>query len=236
LDAGASLLHLHVRHPDGRHSLDAAHYQAATDAIRRAVGDRMIVQATTEAAGRYDRHAQMALVRSIRPEAVSLALRELIPDDDSETEAADFLAWVARERIGVQWILYTAEEVRRLASLRQRGIVDRAPPFTLFVLGRYAADRTGRPADLLPFLAAADAGLDGPWAVCAFGKREAACALTAAALGGHIRVGFENNVLLADGAVATENKALIEQTAAVLPVVGRRAADANESRAILAHG
>jgi uncharacterized protein (DUF849 family) len=158
------------------------------------------------------------------------------PDEDSEADAASFVAWVARERIGVQWIIYAADEVRRLASLRRRGIIDQTPPFTLFVLGRYAADRTGRPADLLPFLAAVDADAGGPWAVCAFGQREAACALTAAPLGGHIRVGFENNVLLADGAIATDNESLIEQTASALPVVGCRAADAHQARAILALG
>ncbi len=69
----------------------------------------------------------------------------------------------------------------------------------LFVLGRYARrPRTSLPADLLPFLAP-DAPRFRSWMVCAFGRHEAACALAAALLGGDIRVGFENNLLLPDG-------------------------------------
>lgn len=232
-DAGASLFHLHVRDADGRHVLDAGAYREATDAIRRAVGERMIVQATTEAAGRYDRYAQMALVRDLRPEAVSLALRELIPDPASEREAADFLAWVERERIAVQWILDIAADVRRLDALIRRGIVTPSAPFRLFVLGRHAADGIGRPVDLLAFLAA-DRSPAPPWAVCAFGRDEAACGAVAAALGGHARVGFENNVLLADGRVAINNTALVEQMATALSFVGCRPMTADEARKLLA--
>ena len=69
-DAGASLLHLHVRDAEGRHLLDANAYRDTTAAIRRAVGDALVVQITTEAAGRYERHAQMAVVRDARDQLV----------------------------------------------------------------------------------------------------------------------------------------------------------------------
>lgn len=45
--------------------------------------------------------------------------------------------------------------------------------------------------------------------MCAFGPREADCALTAALLGGHVRLGFENNMALPDGSTAPDNAALV---------------------------
>ena len=85
------------------------------------------------------------------------------------------------------------------------------------------------PADLLPFLAAHDGAT--PWAVCAFGPREAACALTAAALGGHMRVGFENNLFLPDGTLAPDNAALVRNAAAGAALCGRELASADGIRA-----
>ena len=52
-DAGAAMMHLHVREPDGSHLLDAGAYREATAAIRGAVGDDLLLQVTSEAAGRY---------------------------------------------------------------------------------------------------------------------------------------------------------------------------------------
>lgn len=58
--------------------------------------------------------------------------------------------------------------------------------------------------------------------------------VTAAAReGGHARVGFENNRLLADGSVAQDNAALVRQLVAALRTTGRRAASAAEARAML---
>jgi uncharacterized protein (DUF849 family) len=191
-DAGASLFHLHVRDGEGRHLLDAEAYRDTTDAIRRAVGRTLVVQITTEAAGRYARAAQMAVVREVRPEAVSIALRELVPDAAAEAEAQAFLAWLRAENVMPQYILYSPDEIARYRDLRGRGVIPDARDFLLFVLGRYTAGQVSEPADLLPFLRAHDGST--PWAVCAFGPREAACAMAGAALGGHVRVGFENNL------------------------------------------
>jgi len=235
LEAGAAAIHVHVRDRDGRHTLDPEAYAAALAAIRLAVGDRLICQVTTEAVGRFTPAEQMAAVRAVRPEAVSLAPRELAPGAGDEAEAARFLAWLAAERVRPQFILYDRADVVRFADWRARGIVVQDRPFLLFVLGRHAGARGARPADLIPFLTAAepDGLLETPWAVCAFGPREGACSLTAAALGGHSRVGFENNVALATGAAAPDNAALVAQAVAGAALVGRRAATADEARALL---
>ena len=75
LDAGASMLHLHIRDAQGRHSLDVEGYRAALAAVEKAVGRALVVQVTSEAAKVYQAPAQIAMVRALRPEAVSVGLR-----------------------------------------------------------------------------------------------------------------------------------------------------------------
>ncbi|MEE8270665.1 MAG: 3-keto-5-aminohexanoate cleavage protein [Alphaproteobacteria bacterium] len=235
LDAGAAAIHLHVRDRDQRHTLDPDAYKAALAAVRAAVGDRMICQITTEAVGAYAPAQQMATVREVRPESVSLAIRELVPDAAHERAAARFFAWLRRERIHPQFVLYDAGEVVRFNDLRDRGVVPDGPAFLLFVLGRYPVGEVSHPRDVAPFVAAADPG--DPWAVCAFGRAEGACALTAAAMGGHSRVGFENNFILSTGATAPDNAALVAEAVDAARCAGRKMADADAARGmVLCHG
>lgn len=234
LEAGAAMLHMHVRRPDGRHLLDAQAYREATEAVRRAVGCALVVQITTEAAKVYAPAAQMAVVREVVPEAVSVGLRELHVPQVSEAELGGFFRWLVEQRVMAQVILYDEADVRDWQDLRRRGVIPEGPWFLLFVLGRYRAGQTSSPADLLPFLHAHDGA--HPWAMCAFGAQEHACALAAAALGGHVRVGFENNLLLRDGRVAPDNAALVVQVAQGAQVLGRPLATADQVRARFGRG
>ncbi|MDX1576240.1 MAG: 3-keto-5-aminohexanoate cleavage protein [Kiloniellales bacterium] len=230
-DAGAAMIHLHVRDPEGRHSLDVETYRTATAAVRSAVGRDLVVQVTSEAVDIYDPEEQMQIVRDLKPEAVSLAIREIVPDAASEGAAAAFLAWVAAEEILPQYILYSADDLRRFDDLIARGIVPGERQVVLFVLGRYTKGQTSEPRELMPFLAANTR--DHLWSVCAFGPRETACAVAAAALGGHARVGFENNFHLPDGSLAPDNAALVAAVAEGLTAIGHRPASAEEARALM---
>lgn len=230
-ESGAAFIHLHVRDAAGRHTLDADIYERAIEAVRERVGDDLVVQVTSEAVGVYTALDQMAMVRRLRPEAVSLALGEIVPRDDDAGVAGEFLDWLTAEGILPQYILYTPGDVRRFAALCEDGTIPRRGRNVLFVLGRYAARNPSSPADLLPFLAARADELElATWSVCAFGPREGACALTAAALGGHARVGFENNLYLADGSIAPDNSALVRQVCAGAALVGRAVASAADAR------
>jgi uncharacterized protein (DUF849 family) len=229
LEAGAAMIHVHVRDADGRHLLDADAYRATTAAIREAVGDRLVIQITSEALGIYRPDEQMRVVRETRPEAVSLALREYLGVGGDEKAFADFLSWLAREKVMPQIILYDAEDARRLDTLRAKGALPWDAVPVLYVLGRYTKTQQSAPADLLSFLSA-DAPRFGPWAVCAFGRDEAACVSTAALLGGHVRVGFENNLLLPDGSTAASNADLVKAVTGIIAAAGRRTMTADELR------
>jgi 3-keto-5-aminohexanoate cleavage enzyme len=88
--------------------------------------------------------------------------------------------------------------------------------------------QTSSPTDLVPFVHAHDGG--EPWAICAFGATEHACVTAAAAMGGHVRVGFENNLLLKDGSQAPNNESLVGQAADAASCVARPLATAFEIR------
>jgi uncharacterized protein (DUF849 family) len=233
LDAGAAMIHVHVRKADGTHLLDAEAYRVAIAAIRRSVGERLVVQITSESLGLYSPAEQRGVVRAVKPEAVSLALRELAPDASEEGAFAELLLWLARERVAPQIILYTPAEAVRFADLQRRGLVPFANLPILYVLGRYVSGQRASPADLLPFLAP-EMPAFGHWSVCAFGPDETACVVAGALMGGHARVGFENNLYLPDGRVAAGNSDLVTAARVALEHCGRRACSADELRTMVA--
>lgn len=230
LAAGVSVLHLHVRAPDGTHTLDVDTYRRAIHAIRDAVGRELAIQVTTEALGRYGPAEQTDMVRRLRPEAVSLALRELCPTPAEEPGATRFFRWLDEAGIWAQHIVYGPAELARLVRLDETGRLGPGRHSCLFVLGSYSRRRAGSAGELEAFLAALDPGR-WDWTACCFGRSEHALLLRAAALGGQVRLGFENNLELPNGDRATGNAALIEHFRSALDEHGRQAASAAEVRA-----
>jgi uncharacterized protein (DUF849 family) len=157
-----------------------------------------------------------------------VGLRELDQPEIGEAGLAQFFEWLARERTMTQVILYDATDLQRWQVLRKRGVIPDAPWFLLFVLGRYSTGQTSSPKDLVPFIHTHDG--DEPWAVCAFGATEHACITAAAALGGHVRVGFENNLRLKNDSVAPHNQALVLQAADAAACLARPLATAGDIR------
>ncbi|MBE9539856.1 MAG: 3-keto-5-aminohexanoate cleavage protein [Proteobacteria bacterium] len=232
LATGAAMIHLHVRDEEGKHSLDVERYKAAIAAIRRRVGDDLIVQVTSEAVGVYSAEQQMAMVRELRPEAVSLAIRELCPEAGSEEAAATFFAWLETVDTAPQYILYSPADVARFEALRERGVIPGECPFVLYVLGRYGGDADAS-VEQLPLMIAAGKR-DVIWSACAFGATEERCMESALTLGGHCRVGFENNLQLSSGDIAPNNAALVTQLVECAMSQGRRVATPAEVRNLLA--
>ena len=229
LERGASMIHLHVRDAEGRHCLDPEVYRATIGRICQEVGDRLVLQITSESIGRYSPAEQRAAVLKTNPEAVSLALRELAPEEADEKDFCDFLRKLKQMRIWPQIILYTPAEAERLGAMLKQGLIPFDKLSVLYVLGRFALTRTALPRDVLPFLAPEMPRFES-WSVCAFGRREAACVTAAALLGGHGRVGFENNLALPDGARARSNAELVGAAAHALEAVGLQAQTAEGLR------
>ncbi len=103
--------------------------------------------------------------------------------------------------------------------MRREGLIPFDGLAVLYVLGRFSLLGRAAPSDLLPFLAP-DAPRFASFSVCAFGRREAACVVAGALFGGHVRVGFENNVALPGGEQAATNADLVGIVARALDGLG----------------
>jgi uncharacterized protein (DUF849 family) len=161
----------------------------------------------------------MAVVLDTNPEAASFALRELAPEKKDEAPFGGFLLRLKRMRVWPQIILYSPQEAARLAAMQKQGVIPFDRVAVLYVLGRFSLLRRAAPSDLLPFLAP-EAPRFASWSVCAFGRREAACVVAGALLGGDVRVGFENNVTLPSGEQAATNAELVGAVARALDLLG----------------
>lgn len=206
--AGATVIHAHVRGEQGEHVLDAEKYRRLLNRLKVHVPD-ILVQVTTEAVGKYTPAQQAQCVYDVEPSMISMAVREMAGPDADLDHARQFYHWCAGHQIHIQHIVYDAEDVDRLFELKKQGVIAGDRLCALFVLGRYAVDRESVPDDIDPFLQAVKrAGVatsQFDWFVCAFGRHEHDCAMRAISLGGHARIGFENNLLRCDGSVASNN-------------------------------
>lgn len=236
LAAGAAMMHVHVRDEKNgyQHCIDAKKYTAAFSAIDERVGQGLFLQATTEAVGIYSAEEQMAMVRELatlqagRPTfGVSLAVRELMANHVADHVINEFFTFLQQENILPQLIIYDVADRQRFQDLLQRGVLPCSAYACLFVLGRYHANGQSDPAELLPFFS--DLTGVSNFMGCAFGAREARVAQACALLGGHMRIGYENNTLMADGRVSANNAELIAQTARGLAECGRQIATAADA-------
>jgi 3-keto-5-aminohexanoate cleavage enzyme len=205
-EAGAGMIHLHVRDDRGRHTLAPQFYQPALREVLAAVGEKMLIQVSSEAAGAYTTRSQIELMRTLAPHCLSCGLREFVADQSSFTQAAAFFKDLTANGTLIQYILYSPDDVRWYETVCDLGVIPGDRHFLLFVLGRYGSP-LGRPEQLEEYIAALRRKSN--WMICAFGELEHEVTQRAAALGGHARVGFENNLHLPSGSIAPDNSALV---------------------------
>ena len=188
--AGATALHLHVRDADGKHSLNVDLYRQAIDAIGNVCGQALLLQVTTEAAGIYEVQQQIELIYDLQPQAVSLSVRELAAATQQDISALDI--WMRDHQVLPQWILYNENDLQQYKSWVKEGVLSGTAYPVLFVLGNYVKNIVAEVEMLDAFLPSMSSV--SCWMVCAFGHTEQAVMKSVIANGGHMRVGFENNI------------------------------------------
>ncbi len=210
-DAGASILHAHVRDDDGKHSLDAASYGKLIEDMHQALPD-MLVQITTESAGIFTPADQAHCLMAVKPDFASVAVREMTGSgSDKDLQFAhDIYAKVSDQGTAIQHIVYSPDDLGELLRLKADGILPDRPLHALFVLGRYNPGFVSDPKELDLFFIHPLDQLSS-WMVCAFGPSEYDSMMKAISHGGHARIGFENNIMMKDGSVADNTASLIRQ-------------------------
>ena len=80
----------------------------------------------------------------------------------------------------------------------------------MFVIGHYSG-KISDPEQISSFVTKLKKNnIDADWAVCAFGREEISCLKMSIKLGGKIRVGFENSLLMPDGSIAPNNESKVK--------------------------
>ena len=204
-ELGANSIHLHVRDDQGKHSLDPERYALAANAVRTAVPE-MMIQISTEAVEIFDVPSQIHCIEMLRPEAVSISVREI-----AREPALIKHAYLVARATGaqVEHIVYSPEDIINLLQGFEDGTIPETMRNILCVLGRYTEGQVSSPRDLDPFLEAMKgAGLS--FSTCAFGQNEQDCLLYSLQNGGNARIGFENNRLTPDGNTLRDNAHSVE--------------------------
>ncbi|SMX26485.1 3-keto-5-aminohexanoate cleavage enzyme [Pelagimonas phthalicica] len=200
--AGAGALHLHLRDEDGGHLLDARAYQNALARLHQECPG-LLIQITTEAAGKYQPAHQRQVALNSAARHVSVSVREIMGEPDA---ARSFYEACHAWDITIQHILYDVKDADLLRGVLPADRFNDPNLQLIYVLGRYSEGQASHLDMLDPFLAWMETNKLGPdWAVCAFGPKETDCLVYAAAKGGKCRIGFENSRHMSSGAIAQSN-------------------------------
>jgi uncharacterized protein (DUF849 family) len=232
-EAGASLVHIHVRAPDESPSSDPALFGEVQAGVRR-LCPGMIIQFSTGGRGRDASQRGSAL--SLRPDMASLATGSVNFPTSVYENPPDFIETLARSMLG--YGIKPEVEIFDLAMLyNARDLLDRgllkAPVHCQFVLGLKNALPPRR--SVLEFLISElhDVLPGATWTAAGVGRHQAQVAEWAIKLGGHARTGFEDNLRLDRDTLAPDNAALVRQVVDIARRHDGRPATPAEARALL---
>ena len=229
--AGAAVVHLHARHPDGRPSQEAGHFREIVDRIRAAGCDVVIQCSTGGAVGMGVEERLGSLVPGA--EMATLNLGTMNFGDDVFVNARPDIVRIAgriRERgLLAECEVYDAGMLETLRWLLERDLLAR-PYHVQFVLG-VPGGMSGTERNLR-FLVE---GLPEPahWTVAGIGRFEMPMVELALRMGGHVRVGLEDNLYLSKGVLARGNGELVGEAVRLVRASGRDLATSSEARRIL---
>lgn len=238
--AGAAIVHVHARDRDGRPTADPDVFRLIVDGIR-ARCDVVLNLTTGGAVAGLALAERIAVVGALRPEIASLSLGSgallargdrYVPLLGSYAEMREVAAAFRAAGTKPELEIYHAGMLGNLALLHGEGAFAE-PLWVNLVTGIPGEVTPPEIAALLPLIGALPPG--ARWLVSGIGARNHfRMAAAAALLGGHVRVGLEDNVYLEPGRLAASNAELVERAARLLADLGRRPASSAEARRLLA--
>lgn len=243
VDAGAAIVHIHARQPDGRPAFDVETYRRIGEEVRRRCPD-VILNYSTGAVGPA-RAQRIAPVRALRPDMAALNMgsmnyaiyssrtKRFYHDHVFSNPFGDILYYLeAMNEAGTRPELecfdcghiYNAEPFRDMGLLR--------PPLTFSLVMGVLGGIPATPRHLLHQVESLPGG--SHWQVIGIGLSQWPLIYAALPLGGHVRVGLEDNFYLSEGVMARSNAQLVEKAARIIGEVGLHVASVAEAREILA--
>jgi 3-keto-5-aminohexanoate cleavage enzyme len=232
-EAGAAVVHIHVRNPDETPSSDPALFAQVQEGIAKHCPG-LIIQFSTGGRGRQQ--SERGLMLGLRPDMASLATGSVNfpaqiyenPPQLVEGLARSMLEFNVKPEIEVFDVamLYNAK------VLADRGLLKR-PCQVQFVMGIPNALPARR--KLLEFLIGELKELmpDSTWSAAGIGRQQLEVNRWCLELGGHVRTGLEDNIKFDKDRLARSNAELVARVAALCGEYERRAASCTEARKLL---
>jgi 3-keto-5-aminohexanoate cleavage enzyme len=243
VDEGCSMIHIHARTPEGVPSYEIEDFRAITEAILGAVDD-VIVNYSTGAIG-VPIEKRIAYLRGLRPDVAALNMGsmnyakysarrkdfvfKLVFENSFDTIIA-FLRAMNELGIRPEHECFDSGHVANLDPLIDMGLLSE-PLQVSCVMGvtggiRPTARNLAHMAEQVP-------PVRHNWGVIGISRDQWALIAAAAALGGNVRAGLEDNFYLPDGQMARSNGDLIAKAREVVENAGRRVATVAEARELL---
>jgi 3-keto-5-aminohexanoate cleavage enzyme len=229
-EAGAAVIHLHVRGDDGQNTQSAERYAEVIAAVRRKC-DCVIQTSTGGAVGMSvdERAGPLAC----EPEMATLNCGTINFGDDVFVNSRPTIRRLAAKIRAASAVpeleCYEIGHIEEALSLAAEGAI--APPLHFqFVLGVKGA--LGARDEVVHFMRSFVPS-DATWGVAALGRWQQPMTELAMRLGGHARVGLEDNIYLSKGILSEGSAPLVARAAAYARSIGREPVDPDRARAML---
>lgn len=232
-EAGAALVHVHVRNDDGTTTSDPDRFGRFLAGIRKHCPD-MIVQFST--GGRSGMGKERGAMLHLKPEMASLTTGSVnfakIIYENHPTLINDLASSMLANDIKAEIEIFDLAMLYNAAKLVADGLL-KAPVHVQFVLGIPGALPADR--EVLEFeLAQLERMLPGAtWTAAGIGRHQLTVNEWALELGGHCRTGLEDNLRFDKERLAASNAELVKRVAELTPKFGRSVATPAEARRIL---
>ena len=230
--AGASIIHLHVREDDGTPTQSAARFKACMDAIYEKCPDVIIQPSTGGAVGMTNDERLQPI--TLNPEMATLdcGTCNFGGDDifvNTENMIIDFANKMNERGIKPELEVFDKGMIDMALRLHKKGFI-KTPMHFDFVLG-VNGGISGEPRDLVFMKESIPVG--ATWTAAGVGRYAFSTAALTIIMGGNVRIGFEDNVYLEKGVLAKSNGELVEKVVRLAKELGRAVATPDEARAIL---
>ncbi|MDP2221087.1 MAG: 3-keto-5-aminohexanoate cleavage protein, partial [Hydrogenophaga sp.] len=248
--AGAAIAHIHVRDPNtGLQSMALEHYREVVDRIRDSDTD-VVINLTGGPGARFipseesprvgtpestitSPEARVEHIVELKPELCSLDMGTFNMRSHAFINLPSHLSRMANliTAAGVkpEMEVFDAGHVRLAAKMVLDGEIA-APPLFQLCLGV----RWGAAADAETMLYMRNQLPPGAmWAAFGISHHQFPCVALAAAMGGHVRVGLEDNLYVRKGQLANGNADLVAQAKQIIHAMGSEIATPAEARQLL---
>ncbi|WP_106480606.1 3-keto-5-aminohexanoate cleavage enzyme [Butyricimonas faecalis] len=232
VDAGAAIVHLHVREDDGTPTQSKARFKECIDAIYKVCPDVILIPSTGGAVGMTAEERLQPT--ELFPEMATLDCGTCNFGDDvfenTMPMMRDFGKRMLENNIKPEYECFEMGHLDTVLNMAKKGQVPGAPMQFNFVLG-VPGCTPATVSNLCWLVNAIPAG--STWTATGIGRHAFTLAAPAIAMGGNVRVGFEDNLYLERGVLAKSNGELVAKVVRIAKELGRPIATSAEAREIL---